>query len=120
MEVMKELLEKMEKAKNKDRISNLALEEAKTEDVEKLTEINEKLEVYSTLQKLYKGMAKLEDNDLENFVEVLAVSVKFQRTLMEFDYLINTDNLENAENMVEDVQKIRNELAKLTVEFLKI
>ena len=65
-------------------------------------------------------MAKLEDNDLENFVEVLAVSVKFQRTLMEFDYLISTDNLENAENMVEDVQKIRNELAKLTVEFLKI
>lgn len=120
MEKIEEILEKIEKTKNKDRLSNLALEEAKTEDVEKLTEINEKLEVYSTLKKLYKRMAKLEDNDLENFVEVLAVSVKFQRTLIEFDYLINTDNLENAENMVEDVQKARNELAKLTVEFLKI
>lgn len=120
MEKMKEILERMDKVESKSRIVNLALDGAKTEDVEKLTEIREKLEVYSTLQKLYKGMAELEDDDLENFVEVLAVSVKFQRTLMEFDYLINTDNLENAENMVEDVQKTRNELAKVTVEFLKI
>ena len=120
MEKIKEILEKMEKAKNKDRIANLALKEEKTEDVEKITEINEKLEVYTTLQKLYKGMTKLEDNDLDNFIEVLAVSVKFQRILVEFDYLINTYNLENAENMVEDVQNVRNELAKVTVKFLGI
>lgn len=120
MEKIKEILEKIEKAKNKDRVFNIALEEAKTEDVEKITELNEKLEVYSTLKKLYKVMAKLEDSDLENFIEVLAVSVKFQKTLMEFDYLINTYNLENAENMIEDVQNTRNKLAEVTVKFLGI
>ena len=65
-------------------------------------------------------MIKLEDEDLKNFIEVLKAVIEFQGITFKFGGFIDSNDFENAKNMVGEMQTARNNLAKVTVEFLKI
>lgn len=120
MEKMKEFFEAMERAEEKDRINQSWSDEGRTEDADKISDLEQKIRVYAKWKELCHEITELEKDDVEKFIGFLEMAVKPMKTIDKFSRLMADDDLENARNMVEEMQTSRNELATAAIKFLDI
>lgn len=120
MKAIKELFKMMENEDEKDKIVEKIRDEERTEDVEKISNLDDKIKVYAKWKELRSEIVKLENEDLKGFMEVLKATIDFQGITFKFGDFMDNNDFESAKNMVGEMQTARNNLAKVTVEFLKI
>ncbi len=120
MEKMKELLERMDLEEKKSKIKTSCANENRTEEVDKISGLEEKIKVYAKWKELCYEITELEKDDVEKFTEFLETAVESMKTIHKFSSLMANDDLENAEKMIEEMQTARNELAAAAIKFLGI
>ena len=120
MEAMKELLERMDLEEKKAKIKTSCANENRTEEVDKISDLEEKIKVYTKWKELCHEITELKKDDAEKFTEFLEMVVNSMKTIHKFSSLMANDDLENAEKMIGEMQETRNNLAAKAIEFLKI
>lgn len=118
MQGMKEVLEYMERKEEKNKIIEAWSDNGRTEDVEKISDIEERIKVYSKWKELCQESTELKRGDDKKFVDFLEVAVKSMKVINKFSDFMENDDIENARNMVEEMQAARNELAAAAIKFL--
>ena len=119
MEKMKELLERMDLEEKKSKIKTSCANENRTEEVDKISGLEEKIKVYAKWKELRNEIVKLDNEDIKGFMEILKAAIDFQGITFKFGDFMDNNDFESAKNMVGEMQTARNNLAKVTVEFLK-
>ena len=120
MEKLKEFLEMMESERKRTKITEKWSDGERTEDVEKMSNLDGKIKVYAKWKELRNEIVKLDNEDIKGFMEILKAAIDFQGITFKFGDFMDNNDFESAKNMVGEMQTARNNLAKVTVEFLKI
>ncbi len=120
MEKLKEFLEMMESERKRTKITEKLSDGERTEDVEKISNLDGKIKVYAKWKELRNEIVKLDNEDIKGFMEILKAAIDFQGITFKFGDFMDNNDFESAKNMVGEMQTARNNLAKVTVEFLKI
>lgn len=120
MEKLKDFFKMMENEEEKDKIVEKIRDEERTEDVEKMSNLDGKIKVYAKWKELKNEIVKLDNEDIKGFMEILKAAIDFQGITFKFGDFMDNNDFESAKNMVGEMQTARNNLAKVTVEFLKI
>ena len=120
MEALKNFLEDIELEEKKTKIKTSCANENRTEEVDKISDLEQKIKVYAKWKELCHEITELEKDDVEKFIEFLETAIKTMRTIDKFSRLMANDDLENAEKMIGEMQETRNNLAAKAIKFLGI
>lgn len=92
-----------------------------TEDIEKMKSFTKKHLVFSKFDEFIDELEEFEysnKGDIEDFLKVVEKTIELARFKIELKKVITKKEFEKAEELLPKVQELRNELAKLHVEFL--
>ena len=120
MEAMKEFLEMMESERKRTKITEKWSDGERTEDVEKMSSLEQKMAVYVKWKELVEEFTDLKASEADKFTDFLQVAVKAQKIFFKFSALMDSNNFDDAEKMIEDIQTSRNELAAAAIKFLGV
>lgn len=120
MKAFKKFLEGIEVEERKEKIKTSCANENRTEEADKISDLEQKIKVYAKWKELCYEITELEKDDVEKFTEFLETAVDSMKTIHKFSILMANDDLENAEKMIGEMQETRNNLVAKAIKFLGI